>query len=223
MEIPSWLLRLENRFGHWGVPHAIRGLVLLNCLSFVLQMVSPGFGDTLLLSPSAVMHGEFWRMFTFLFFPAFSPGNFGMLFFLLSMYFTWFIGEGLEQAWGAFLLNFYLVVSVVCLTLAGILLSWPSYLPSTFIMASLLFSFATIYPDLPIMIFPLPIQIPIKYVALFSAALICLQAVMDLQIAVITLSSLSSFFLFTGPGALARWKLRLDSKRRMKKFRGDDT
>ena len=222
MELPSWLHRLESRMGHWGIPHLIRGLVLLNCLTFILQSLSPGFGDSLLLDPRALLKGEVWRMITFLFVPAFSPGSFGMIFFLLSMYFTWFIGDGLEEAWGPFLLNLYMVVSVVALTAAG-LAFYPFPITSTFIIASLLFAFATVYPDLPIMIFPLPIQIPVKYVAFFSAALIGLQVLFNPFVAPMVLASLSGYLLFLGPGAYGRWKMQRDSKQRMKKFRGDDT
>ncbi|MDD5261978.1 MAG: hypothetical protein PHD76_09045 [Methylacidiphilales bacterium] len=222
MEISPWLIRLENRFGHWGIPHLIRSLVILNCLTFVLQTLSPGFDDSLLFDPQAVLHGEVWRVFSFLLVPAFAPGSFGMIFFLISMYFTWFIGEGLENAWGAFLLNFYMLVSVLFFSLAGVLF-YQGPIPSTYIMASLLFAFATLYPDLPIMIFPLPIQIPIKYLAIFSAAMMGLQVIFDLALAPLVLASMAGYFLFVGPGAIQSWKMRLDSRRRMKKFRGDDS
>ena len=222
MELPNWLLRLEARMGHWGIPHLLRGLVMLNCLTFILQQLSPGFGDSLMLYPPAVLSGEIWRVTTFLFVPAFAPGTFGMLFFLLSMYFLWFVGDGIEEAWGSFLLNFYMLISVVALTAVG-LAFYSSAIPSTFIVASLFFAFATLYPDLPIMIFPLPVQIPVKYVAYFSAAFLGFQTLFNPALAPLILASLSGYLLFAGPGTIIKWRMHQDSKRRMKKFRGDDS
>src|SRR5262249_51888484 len=90
--------KLERRFGFLGIPGLIRIVVGLNALVFMLVRLNPDFGSALDLDPARISHGEIWRLVTYIFLPQTSS----FLWILLLLWFLWFIGEGLEQAWGSF-------------------------------------------------------------------------------------------------------------------------
>ena len=94
--------KLERRFGFLGIPGLMRIVVVFNGLVFLLVRLSPAFRFTLDLDPERIRHGEIWRLITYIFLPQTDS----FLWVLLLLWFLWFIGEGLEQAWGAFRLTF---------------------------------------------------------------------------------------------------------------------
>ncbi len=68
----SLLSRLESRFGRWAIPNLTVIIIAGQVLLYFLQVTRADDGGGLAkiyLLPSAVMHGEVWRLFTFLFTP----------------------------------------------------------------------------------------------------------------------------------------------------------
>jgi hypothetical protein len=222
MELSPWLLRLEQRFGHWGLPHLIKGMVILNCLTFVLQYLQPGFADMLSFDTLAIGgRGEYWRLVTFLLQPLTTGGNLGLFWFLIAMWFLWFIGDGLEQALGPFLLNLYLLLDMAVLGVVALTLYPGSVMPNFYILNSFLFAFASFYPNMPILLF-FVIEVKIKYVALFSAAVMLLSGILSPALLPVMLASCAGYLVFFGPLYFNDLRQRADSRRRMKKFRGED-
>jgi membrane associated rhomboid family serine protease len=106
-----WLDRLEQKLGFLAFPGLIRIVVAFQALVFILELVSPGFSNILVFNRDAVLAGQFWRVFTFVFIPP-AMGWLGPLGILIALYFLWFLGEGLEEAWGAFKLNVFFFVGL---------------------------------------------------------------------------------------------------------------
>src|SRR4051794_41128511 len=101
----SFLDKLERRIGFIAIPGLIRGVIVLTALVFLLVLLNPGFERFLALNPARIMHGEVWRVVTYIFLPqTASP-----LMLVLALWFLWFVGEGLERAWGAFRLTLYFI------------------------------------------------------------------------------------------------------------------
>ena len=93
----TWLDKLERRFGFLGIPGLIRIVIGFTALVYVLVFLNRGFESFLTLDPALILRGQVWRLVTYIFLPqTFSP-----LWVLLALWFLWFIGEGLERAWGA--------------------------------------------------------------------------------------------------------------------------
>lgn len=220
MELPAWTDRLENRLGDWGVPHVVRGLVVLNLLAYFLNAASPGFVEMLYLDPARVLSGEVWRVVTFLFVPTVGESMFSPIFLLLFFLFMWFVGDALESAWGSFKLTLFVVLGVVSINGFSLLTGMAG--TNIFFLQSFLFCFAALYPQQEIMLFPLPIPLKVKYVAYFFAALLFLNLVMSPPFRLLIIASLVPFALYAGPGALAEWSRRREARRRMDRFKGED-
>ena len=65
----AWLDKLERRLGFLAVPGLMRIVVGLTALVFALASLVPGFTSMLDLDPARVLHGEVWRLVTYIFLP----------------------------------------------------------------------------------------------------------------------------------------------------------
>ena len=65
----SWIDWLEARLGFLGIPRLIQMIALLNGLVYVLHLLQPGYISLLTLQPALVMHGQLWRLVSYIFIP----------------------------------------------------------------------------------------------------------------------------------------------------------
>jgi membrane associated rhomboid family serine protease len=187
----TFIDRLEHRYLWLAVPGLIRYVALFNALVFLLHFIAPGYETILTLNREAIFQGEVWRLITWIFIPeTFQP--FWILFALL---FLWFLGDGLEEALGAFRTTlFYLTGMIACTVVA---LIFGSYGANTFLNLSLLYAFATIHPDYQVLLmFIIPVRI--SWLAVFSCLLTAIgtlgQPIAAKVALVITLSNYALFF-----------------------------
>src|SRR5437764_10234627 len=181
----TWLDKLERRFGFLGIPGLIRIVIGFTALVWALMWLNPNFRFALGLDPARIRHGEVWRLVTYIFVP--QTLSFWIV---LALWFLWFIGEGLERAWGAFRLTLYFLVGMIGTTIAAFVFG--AQFSNSMLAASLFFAFAWFHGDEVIyVLFILPMKI--KWLAWISAAFIILGFVtgpMSLPIA--TVAALSS-------------------------------
>jgi membrane associated rhomboid family serine protease len=127
----TWLDKLQRRLGFIAIPGLPRILVGFTALVFVLGLLLPGFVDVLDLDPNRVLHGEVWRLVTYIFVPPTSSP----IWILFALWFVWWIADGLERAMGAFKLTLYMVISMIGTTAAAFF--WGSQFSNTMLTASL--------------------------------------------------------------------------------------
>src|SRR5664279_3018234 len=113
----SFLEKLERRLGFIAIPGLIRAVVTLNALVFVLVLLNKGFDSYLALDLARIRAGEVWRLVTYIFVP--QVGHFLLV--VVALWFLWFIGDGLERAWGPFRLTLYFLVGMIGTTIAAVL------------------------------------------------------------------------------------------------------
>jgi membrane associated rhomboid family serine protease len=155
------LARLERRFGRHAIPNLIMYIVGGMAMVWVLATLRPAFIGRLVLDMRAVRHGEVWRLVTFLFIPP--PSR--PLWILINLYFTWWVGSSLEQKWGAFKFNAYYFVGALA-TIVSSILAGPT--TNTWLDASLFLAFATVFPDVSILLFfILPVRV--KWLGVLAA------------------------------------------------------
>ncbi|PYK66893.1 MAG: hypothetical protein DME45_11425 [Verrucomicrobia bacterium] len=146
----TWLDKLERRIGFLAIPGLLRYVGFLTALVFVLEKVNPGYLNLLDLNPVAVMHGEVWRLVTYIFIPQMAsmlplPDWVNVAFYVL---FLWWMGNGLESAWGAFRLTIFYLIGMIGTTVAAFFFG--AAFSNFMLTTSLFFAFAQFYPDLVI-------------------------------------------------------------------------
>jgi len=203
--------KLERRIGFIAIPGLIRAVVTLNALVFVLVYLNKGFDSYLALDIVRIRAGEIWRLVTYIFVPQMGHP----LLVLIALWFLWFIGDGLERAWGPFRLTLYFLVGMVGTTIAALLSN--SQFSNQMLFTTLFFAFARFYPDVVIyLFFILPVKI--KWLAWVYAALLLFGFVVgtnSYRMAVI--AAMSNYLIFFGPEIIHdAWHRREISARRQR-------
>jgi len=211
----TWLDKLEKRIGFIAIPGLIRIIITFNVLVYLLVYLNRGFESFLTLDPVRILHGEVWRLVTYIFVPqSFSP-----LWLLLALWFLWFIGEGLERAWGAFRLTLYFLVGMIGTTIAAFFFG--SNFSNSMLISSLFFAFARFYPDMVIyLFFILPVKI--KWLAWVYAALLLVGFVSgpnSLRMGIV--AAMSNYLIFFGPEIIHEVRHRHEVSSRRRRFESE--
>jgi hypothetical protein len=206
----TWLHTLERRLGFIAITGLARILVGFTALVFGLAWLVPGFISMLNLDPGRILHGEVWRLVTYIFIPStLSP-----LWVLFALWFLWWIGEGLERAFGPFRLTLYFFIGMLGTTAAAFFVG--SEFSNRMLMASLFFAFAHFYPDEIIyVLFILPVKI--KWLAwVFGALLLVGLFVNSNAYRVALVAAFVNYLIFFGPEMIyaARHRSEVSSRRR---------
>ena len=166
----AFLDKLERVFGRLAIPNLSLYLII-GQVAYVLtaiampEVINP---ERLGYWPVLVLHGEWWRLLSFMFVvpvPALDAWL-GFVFLAFGWYLFYLMGSALEQYWGAFRFNVFLFVSYA-LTIALSFLT-PRYpVENTFILGSVFIAFAYLNPDFELtLFFILPVKI--KWLALIA-------------------------------------------------------
>ena len=210
----TWLDKAERRFGFLGIPGLIRIIVGFNALVFILVRLDPNYLLVLDLDPARIRHGEVWRLITYIFIPQ----TFHPLWIIFVLWFLWWIGDGLERAFGAFRLTLYFVVGMIGTTAAAFFFG--SNFSNTMLTASLFYAFAWFYPDEIIYVFFI-LPLKIKWIAWVLAALLFAGFIIKTnayRMAVI--AALSNYLIFFGPSIIQKARQRHDVSNRRRRFAG---
>ena len=145
-------------------------IVLGNLIVFFFDQFSGyTFSAMLMFSAERILHGEVWRLVTFLF----VPFQDNLIYLALELYFSYFIGSTLEREWGATKFTLFYLVGVLANILVGFVagISTMSY-----VNLSMFFAFATLYPNTQFLLFFL-IPVKAKWLAWLDAALFLLNMI----------------------------------------------
>lgn len=164
----NWMSKLERRFGRYAIPNLMYYVILLNIVGVAVSITAPTLYSWLSLDAEAILHGQIWRVVTFLM----QPPSGSLLMVAISLYFNYLIGRNLEAVWGTFRFNLYfftgvllhVAVAVIVYLITGI--SFP--LGTGYLIMSMFFMFALLFPDVQFLLFfALPIKG--KYLAYIDA------------------------------------------------------
>ena len=186
----SWF---EKKFGKYAISNISLMLILCYAVGYVLQLISPVFLNFLTLDPYAILHGQVWRIFTWILVP---PDSLD-IFTLLMLYFYYSVGTSLERYWGTYQYNVYLLRGMLLTVLTSFIVMGVSYLiygaqladpevaETVFAMYSQLFStyyinmsillaFAATFPNVQVLLmFVVPIKM--KWLGVVYGAMLLLQ------------------------------------------------
>jgi membrane associated rhomboid family serine protease len=204
--------KLERRIGFIAIPGLIRAVVTLNVLVFILVYLNKGFDSYLALDIARIRAGEVWRLITYIFVPQMSHP----LMVLIALWFLWFIGDGLERAWGPFRLTLYFLVGMIGTTVAALLSS--SQFSNQMLFTTLFFAFAHFYPEEVIYVFFI-LPLKIKWIAWVYAAFLLLAFVTQSNsYRMALIAALSNYLIFFGPEVIQQVRHRKEVAGRRKRF-----
>jgi membrane associated rhomboid family serine protease len=158
---------------------AVRQIILASAAIFIVILLTRAFAPSVenqimafaVLRPETVRHGWIWQFLTYGF--AYEdPLNFA-----LAMLGVYFIGSAVQEQIGARRFTGLYFGSMVMAGVAGFLLSLTGRIAQGGASGAgaaanaILMVFFLLYRDAPVMLFPIPIQIPVKYLVLFIAAI----------------------------------------------------
>lgn len=211
----TFLDKLERRIGFIAVPGLIRIVVAFTALVYGLMFLAPEFISVLELEPARVIRGEVWRLFSYVFIPR----SLHPLWLLLALWFLWFIGEGLERAWGAFRLTLYFLVGMLGTTIAAF--AFGAQFSNQMLATSLFFAFARFYPDEVIYVFFI-LPLKIKWIAWIMAAFLMIGFVLNTNsYRIAMIAAFANYLLFFGPEYIREARNRREISTRRRRFESE--
>ncbi|HVZ66467.1 MAG TPA: hypothetical protein VG936_18025 [Lacunisphaera sp.] len=163
----SLFSRLERALGRFAIPDLSLYLVLGQVMVLGFALLGHFNVERIALLPVAVLAGEVWRPITFIFVPpALSISMTSAIFLAFAWYLFYLMGNALEQYWGVFHYNAFLVVGWA-LTVAASFVTPATYASNAYIAGTVFLAFAYLNPDFVMYIFfILPVRI--KWLALIA-------------------------------------------------------
>lgn len=169
----KFLNKLERKFGRYAIHNLSLYLILGYVIGYLFSFM--GILPYFTLNPSLIMKGQIWRLVTWVITPPESLG----LFTILMLSFYYFIGISLENTWGAFRYNVY-ILSGMLFTVAGIMILYGisavfhlpvyiDYVSTYFLCLSIFLAFAMEYPNMQVLLM-LIIPVKVKWMAYLDVA-----------------------------------------------------
>lgn len=195
----DWLDKLERKFGKYAIKNLMYYIVFLNFATYMIIAFdkSNTIGSKLLLVPNLVLKGEIWRLITFIFVPnVASP-----FWFIISLYFYYLAGRGLEQEWGSFKFNMYYLFGILATIISSFISGGTA--TASYINLSLFLAFARVYPDYEILLFFI-LPIKVKYIGYFNWVFIVYSVIMEpnLSYKIAAIVAIINYFVFFGKDIL---------------------
>ena len=181
---------MERKIGKYAIPNLMIYLIAAYCIGFVIYTVNPNFMLMLTLSPYHILHGQVWRLITWILMPT-DTRVFSLLIMALLYY---QLGSALERSWGTFRFNVYIFGGML-FTVIGAFILYGIYaaagtgsLETISLISSLTFTtnyinltiflaFAVMYPEMQILLFFI-IPVKMKWMAVVYAVLIAINLIL---------------------------------------------
>ena len=159
----NWLDKLERKFGRYAIPNLTVYLLAGYVIGFAVYYLAPNLLRYLTLEPYYILHGQIWRIISWVLIPP--TGSLFSLFFLVLLYYS--LGTALERTWGTFRYNVYIFSGIFFTVIAVFILYGVFYLiygvalpmssigliSTNYITMSIFLAFASIYPDMEVMLY----------------------------------------------------------------------
>lgn len=173
--------KFEKKFGKYAIHNLTMVLIMCYVAGYVIELMGSAAGNNLLgfltLDPYRILHGQIWRLVTWVIVP---PDSLD-IFTIIMLLFYYNLGTALERTWGTYRYNVY-IFSGMLFTIAGSFLCMGvlylltggmatetasvvfysgSYAFSTYyINLSIFLAFAATYPDMQVLLmFVIPVKV----------------------------------------------------------------
>ena len=195
----------ERKFSKYAIPNLSLYLIICYAFGYLIQIVNSGFLSYLTLDPVMILHGQVWRLVTWILVP---PYTNNLFFTLITLYFYYSIGSTLEHVWGTYRYNCYLFSGMLFTILGSFLLygvyaalgagnvSFGALFSTYYVNMSIFLAFAATFPEMQVLLmFIIPVKV--KYLGIIYGVYLVLQCLMGgIILWVVIGSSLLNFIVF---------------------------
>lgn len=185
----NFLSKLERKFGKYAISNISLYLIMCYAVGYLLVLLHlDGIFGLFTLDPYAIVHGQIWRIVTWIIVPpGYSPmGGYRVSFLILiTLYFYYSIGRSLEHVWGTFYYNLFLFLGMFFTVIGSFLLmgilsvlngSAGNPLPLATLTGIYAFQFSTYYVNMSIFL---------GYAATFPDAQVLLMFIIPIRVKVL--------------------------------------
>jgi hypothetical protein len=141
------LNRLQRSLGEYAIPNLTAYLVGFQVFTYFACLARPDIADRLILYHDRLFAGEWWRLISMIV----MPPRTNPLFAAFALYLFYMMGTMLEQNWGTFHYNAYLLIGYLATLLAALIPH--AEVGNVYLMASVFLAFAWLYPDFQLLLF----------------------------------------------------------------------
>lgn len=206
----SFLNKMERKFGRYAIPNLTLYIIGTYILGYVIRLTAWNVLGYLYLDPNAILHGQVWRLVSWVLIP---PGSLDLLT-ILVLWFYYSIGSTLERTWGTFRYNVYIFSGILFTIIGAFVLYGISYaiggaafaesnsgtysaaFSTYYISLSIILGFAITYPDMQVLLMFL-IPIKIKWMGILYVAYIVYDMIkLDWASRVVIISSLLNVLIY---------------------------
>ncbi|MCM1192581.1 MAG: rhomboid family intramembrane serine protease [Butyrivibrio sp.] len=179
----------ERKFGKYAIPNLTYILIGCYVAGYLLEWLAPSVLGYLILDPYAILHGQIWRLVTWIISP---PSSFDF-FTLIMLMFYLSLGTTLERVWGTWQYNVYIFTGILLTVLAGFVCMGVFYLiygesasivcalgagqfSTYFINMSIFLAYAATFPNAEVLLmFVIPIKV--KFLGVIYGVMLVYQMV----------------------------------------------
>ena len=164
--------KMEKKFGRYAIPNLSLYLILCFGCGYLIYAINPAMLNYLTLDPYKILHGQIWRIVSFILVPyTTSPVNF-----LIFAFLYYSISQTLERVWGSFRMDMYIITGLLGTIVAAFLVYFVfgvemgMQVSISYLSNSLFLALAATFPDVQFLLFFI-IPIKAKWMALLSAVM----------------------------------------------------
>ena len=201
--------KLERKFGKYGIENLTIYIIVSYVLGYALMILNPSVLSMLSLNVTKILHGQIWRLITWVIYP---PSTSSTIWFVIAILFFYYpISASLERTWGSFRFTLYILSGIVFTVISAFILYFltggvlDAYLNGAqfstyYISLSIFLAYAVTYPDLQLLLmFVIPIKM--KWMAFVYGLFIAWDIVSYLRVGlwvgvVPIVASLLNFVIF---------------------------
>lgn len=206
----NFLNKLERKFGRYAISNLTLYIIVTYVIGYLMYFFAGNLIQFFYLDPYAILHGQVWRLVSWLLVP---PDSFD-IFTIIMLWFYYSIGTTLERSWGTFRYNFYIFGGIIATIVGAFVLYGISSIvygaqggavysamysvafSTYYISLSIFLGFAMTYPNMEVLLmFIIPIKI--KYLAILDLVYLAYDMIRGgWGIRVVIISSLMNVLIF---------------------------
>ena len=224
MSLDEFDRKLERKLGRYAIRNLSLALIISYFFGYLMYFINADFLNYLTLNPYAIVHGQVWRLITWVIVP---PSTDNLFFFLIMLLFYYSIGTALERTWGTWRYNVYIFSGLVFTIFGAFIMmgvayfvdpgtiaaygagtyfaNYSRYFSTYYVNMSIFLAYAVTFPDMQVLLmFIIPIRV--KWLGVIYAAFLAYDVIFSnfaVRIAIIA-SLLNFIVLWVRSGSLRR-------------------